>query len=150
MILYAVSPRPNTFRCVYGTVRVPELQPPLYAVKPHRRFDLHDHQYISSLFEKNRKRVTWDLVFCPLTGSPIACLFPRYVPVSFNRLISASTCRRRSFSIFIFVSVALISRICLLASSPTRQVLWRWCFARRREDVWEPMPKNVSRAFYKM
>lgn len=94
----------------------------------------------SFLFWRTR---TWLLVRCPLTGSPIACLLPRFVPVSFNLAMSPKIWRRSSFSIFMFVKAALISRIWLCFSSPTRHVSWRWFLARRREETCGPMPKKV-------
>jgi hypothetical protein len=41
------------------------------------------------------------LVFWPLTGRPIACRLPRYVPMSLSRLILSCTMRLASFSIVI-------------------------------------------------
>lgn len=83
------------------------------------------------------------LVLWPLAGNPNAWRRPRYVPVSFRRLISSRIFLRRSFSIFISESAAVRSRTCLLASSPTRHVGWMWKRDNMRDETSGPTPKKL-------
>ena len=80
------------------------------------------------------------LVLCPLTGKPIACLLPLYVPISLNRVIFCTNSLRKSFSIFIFDSSALISSTFLLEREPRRAVGWMYMRASRCAHIWGPMP----------
>ena len=74
------------------------------------------YEYVSTLFLGVMQRLepTCVLVLCPLTGKPIACLLPRYVPISLNLLMLSCSCRLRSVSIFMLDNSALILRIWLL------------------------------------
>lgn len=80
------------------------------------------------------------LVLCPLTGKLIACLLPRYVPISLNRLMLSCSCRLRSVSIFMLDNSALILKIWLLTRLLTFAVGWMWNRAIIRCDTLGPIP----------
>lgn len=99
------------------------------------------------LFQPNRSTLfsfstvdVWVLVLCPLTGKPIACRLPLYVPVSLSRLMLLTISLRRSFSIFMFDNSAVMSRIVWLEREPRRAVGWICRRAMRREATWGPTP----------
>ena len=58
------------------------------------------------------------LVRCPRTGNPIACLRPRYEPMSLSLLIFSCSFLLKSFSIVIFESSAVRSSACLSTRLP--------------------------------
>ena len=64
------------------------------------------------------------LVRWPLTGICIACLLPRYAPMSLKSLILSCNLRLKSFSMVIFESSAVKSSTCLSAKLPTLAVSW--------------------------
>ena len=80
------------------------------------------------------------LVLCPLTGNPIACLLPLYAPISLNRLMFSLSSLRKSFSIFMFDSSAVMSRTFWLLRESRRAVGCMWRRARRCAQTWGPMP----------
>lgn len=80
------------------------------------------------------------LVLCPLTGIPIACLLPLYVPISRNLVIFPLSSLRRSFSIFMLVSSAVMSSTVCELRELRRAVEWMCRRASRCRATWGPMP----------
>lgn len=87
-----------------------------------------------------RAVMIWLLVLCPLTGKLIACLRPRYAPISRNRLMLSCNWRRRSFSSVIVLSSAASEFICRSLRFPMRAVLWMWNLAINCWQTLGPMP----------
>lgn len=80
------------------------------------------------------------LVLWPRTGRPIACLLPRYAPISFSRLICSCTTFRASDPIVIWPSSAVNDVTVRGASEPTLASLCIECLAMTLAEESAPSP----------
>jgi hypothetical protein len=103
------------------------------------------HTFISQPKSQNpsssqNQLLTCVLVLCPLTGKPIACLLPLYVPISLSRLMLFCSCPRKSDSSVISASSPARLFICFSPRLPMRAVLWMWNLDISCVQTWGPRP----------